>query len=511
MTPRLGFRHQPRQTFAIAVTLVLLDLLQCGVRMAAEASNGVEGEVARHVEMGKKLMAAGQLADALTHFHAAIDKDDDDYMVRYWRATAYLAVGKSSQAVADLDEVIKRKPDFVSAILQRGSVHQKQGSFEEARNDFNTALKLNPNSEEARNKLEEVAPLDDALQEAETLLRYHDFAGAVERLNTLIESVPWDPKIREMRADAFAQLGQDQSAISDLRHVVKLVPDSRATLLKMSKLCYAIGQHEESLEAIRQCLRLDADDKRCKPHYTLVKKLTKQFNEIQKAVDSQRWGDCVMKSKLALQTESSVHSFVVRSKSHLCHCYRMDDKPADAVTICSQILNLEGEEKNLEVLVDRGEAHLQTEDFDAAIADFQAVLDVDKDSKPASEGLKKAQRLKKQAGKRNYYKILGVKKTASKKEINKAYKKLAAQWHPDRFQDEKEKESAQKKFIDIAAAKEVLTDEEKRSQFDAGVDPLDPEAQQEGAGGGGNPFYGGFPHGFGGGGGGGGFKFHFRT
>ena len=104
-------------------------------------------------------------------------------------------------------QVIKRKPDFISAILQRGSVHQKQGSFEEARGDFSAALKLNPNSEEAQKKLSEVAPLDDALQEAETLLRYYDFAGAIERLNTLIESVPWDPKLREMRADAFAQVG----------------------------------------------------------------------------------------------------------------------------------------------------------------------------------------------------------------------------------------------------------------------------------------------------------------
>ena len=283
----------------------------------------------------------------------------------------------------------------------------------------------------------------------------------------------------------------------------------------MSKLCYAIGQHEESLEAIRQCLRLDSDDKRCKPHYTLVKKLTKQFNEIQKKIDSSNWSDCISKSKLALQTESSVHFFVVRSKNHLCHCNRMDERPADAIKICSQILNMPGEDSNLEALVDRAEAHLQADDFDASIADFSKVLDVDKESKPANEGLQKAQRLKKQAGKRNYYKILGVNKTASKKEILKAYKKLAAQWHPDRFMDEAEKESAQKKFIDIAAAKEVLSDEEKRSQFDAGSDPLDPEAQQGGGGGGGgggfhHPFQGGFGGG-GGGGSGGGFKFNFRN
>ena len=43
----------------------------------------------------------------------------------------------------------------------------------------------------------------------------------------------------------------------------------------------------------------------------------------------------------------------------------------------------------------------------------------------------KAQKLQKQAGKRDYYKILGVKRSATKKQISKAYKKLALEWHPD--------------------------------------------------------------------------------
>ena len=81
----------------------------------------------------------------------------------------------------------------------------------------------------------------------------------------------------------------------------------------------------------------------------------------------------------------------------------------------------------------------------------------------------KAQKLQKQAGKRDYYKILGVKRSATKKEIKKAYKALALEWHPDKFTDEEEKKMAEKKFMDIAAAKEVLTDDEKRAKYDAGV------------------------------------------
>lgn len=40
-----------------------------------------------------------------------------------------------------------------------------------------------------------------------------------------------------------------------------------------------------------------------------------------------------------------------------------------------------------------------------------------------------------------------------------SFRKLAQKWHPDNFQDEEEKKKAEKKFMDIAAAKEVLTDE----------------------------------------------------
>ena len=82
------------------------------------------------------------------------------------------------------------------------------------------------------------------------------------------------------------------------------------------------------------------------------------------------------------------------------------------------------------------------------------------------------------------------------------------QWHPDLFPDGDQKKAAEKKFIDIAAAKEVLSDPEKRQKFDHGEDPLDAEAQ---ANGGFNPFGQQGFHPFGNGGGGGyTFKFTFN-
>ena len=48
--------------------------------------------------------------------------------------------------------------------------------------------------------------------------------------------------------------------------------------------------------------------------------------------------------------------------------------------------------------------------------DYRSALDKDEDFSRAKEGIQKAQKLEKQAKKRDYYKILGVKRTASKKE-----------------------------------------------------------------------------------------------
>uniref|UniRef100_A0A8C9TMF0 DnaJ homolog subfamily B member 11 n=1 Tax=Scleropages formosus TaxID=113540 RepID=A0A8C9TMF0_SCLFO len=64
---------------------------------------------------------------------------------------------------------------------------------------------------------------------------------------------------------------------------------------------------------------------------------------------------------------------------------------------------------------------------------------------------------------RDFYKILGVPKSASIRDIKKAYRKLALQLHPDRNKDDPE---AQDRFADLGAAYEVLSDEEKRKQYD---------------------------------------------
>ncbi len=64
---------------------------------------------------------------------------------------------------------------------------------------------------------------------------------------------------------------------------------------------------------------------------------------------------------------------------------------------------------------------------------------------------------------RDYYQILGVPRSASQADIKKAFRKLAREFHPDRNPGDK---AAERKFKDVNEANEVLSDPEKRKQYD---------------------------------------------
>lgn len=90
--------------------------------------------------------------------------------------------------------------------------------------------------------------------------------------------------------------------------------------------------------------------------------------------------------------------------------------------------------------------------------------------------------------KRDFYEVLGVPKTASQDDLKKAYRKLARQYHPDLHKDDPD---CAEKFKELSEAYSVLSDEQKRAQYDQfGMAAF----ENGGAGAGGNPFggFGGF-------------------
>ena len=64
----------------------------------------------------------------------------------------------------------------------------------------------------------------------------------------------------------------------------------------------------------------------------------------------------------------------------------------------------------------------------------------------------------------DYYDLLGIKRNATESEVNKAYKKLAVKYHPDK--NPGDKELAEENFKKVSEAYEVLSNKEKRQTYD---------------------------------------------
>ncbi|GJQ80860.1 putative dnaJ homolog subfamily C member 3-like [Trypoxylus dichotomus] len=437
-----------------------------------------QAEVNNHLELGRQFLAKGQLADALSHYHTAVEGDPNNYLTYFKRGTVYLALGKARNALSDLDKVLELKPDFTAARISRGNVHLKLANYDLAQLDFYNVLTSDPYNEEANELLQRIEPITEKKRLADYYYGNDDYPSAIQLLSEVIEVSPWAPELYELRSEIHMENNDVLSAVSDIKAATKLQSDNIAGYYKLSTLLYQLGQATDALKYIRECLKLDPEHKDCFPFYKKIKKVEKLLTDAENAIEEKNYADCIDFGNKVLKQERDIQMIIYYAKRVLCTCYSKDEQTSEAVRICSDALDISHDPG---VFCDRADAYIQSELYDDAIRDFKAALDIDANFERAKEGQQRAQKLQQQSERRDYYKILEVKRTATKKDIIKAYRKMAQKWHPDNYQnDEKMKKIAEKKFIDIAAAKEVLTDEEKRRQFDNGEDPLDPESGKSG-------------------------------
>jgi DnaJ family protein C protein 3 len=275
-----------------------------------------------------------------------------------------------------------------------------------------------------------------------------------------------------LKAKALLALKDYSSVISETGFILKEDEDNLDALLLRGRAYYYLADHDVASRHYQKGLRLDPEHSDLKKAYFGLKNLLKKTKSAE---------DNAAKGKLRLSAE--------------------DYKKALAMDPDHTAYN-------------RGEAKLLSEDWEGAVQDLKEAAQKSPQDMGIREALMRAEKQLKLSKRKDWYKILGISKTASAAEIKRAYKKLALQWHPDKNVDNREE--AENMFREIAAAYEVLGDEDKRVRYDRGED-VD-EMNMGGGGGGFNPFGGGgqqytfhFDGGFPGGGfpGGGGFQFNF--
>jgi tetratricopeptide (TPR) repeat protein len=440
------------------------------------------------VEEVRSLMSVGEYREAQSRLQKMISakKSNPTSELLILNAECSLGIGLPKEAVRDCAAVLKDKAspakDQRSALIIRALAHLQMGDFESAERDATSA-----NDKKTLTKIRNARIIARPI---EGQFNNGQLDEARKGLNHLLPICPKAPKYLKMRSEiAWMELDFDEFA-----HLTKDLIDEFPNDSKLSYRRGVVMLCGDNLDEAKKSF--DKSSKAKKPHGNstlatrVVSAIIQDRNNFEKAVKAKN-----------LSLAEQIFNELVEETTKFCHESSRLVKMNGLLEV--KLIKLRGDKKyllelldtelqknpeNEELLLERGQLHLENGDFEAALFDFNVALRLNPGSVRARQGLNEATEQKKQATHVDLYAIFELERSATREEIQNQYKLLARKWHPDRFSNPNDKRNAELMMKKINSAYEILIDPKKRKRYDAGRDP-DDESDQ------GHFPFGGFPFG----------------
>ncbi|KAE9040730.1 hypothetical protein PR003_g5058 [Phytophthora rubi] len=453
----------------------------------AEAS---QDNVAKVRVAADNAFAGGDMKAAISLLSKLIELEPKNERNLYKRFRAYLSERKYSHALSDLSSSLDVNPKYKQGMLQRGKLLMMLGQCAEASQDFQNLVEMYPEDAAGAEQLDKSRECAAYIDEAERAHSRGDYQSAYAYLTQVLEgsAISSVPLLLE-RAQLSVSLQNPYDAIADLGTILKLDPSNLIALQMRGEVLYSLGD-KQSLEAaqshFRQGLHSDPEHKGIKTLYRRLKKVLKYVNRAEEAMQRGAHAEAVEDWQSALDVDPD-HSVMNKefylqlctSELHLKHF-------SEARGACEKAVHID--DNFAQAFANLSEAQIGLELYEDAVRSAKRASELDDSSRDFKEKVAQAEAALKQSKTKNYYKILGVARNSEAKEIKKAYRKQALEWHPDKHtdKDDAEREAVEKRFHDIAEAYEILSNEETRAMYDRGEDVTgNPQQQQQHRG---NPF-----------------------
>ncbi|KAI9738208.1 MAG: hypothetical protein M1834_008706 [Cirrosporium novae-zelandiae] len=489
---------------SVALSATLLALLQSTAFAFTSDEIPLDTPISSLLASAKANLAKGNAADALTYYDLAIARDPSNYLSIFQRGAAYLSLGKNSKASEDFDRALKIKPDFEGALLQRARIKSKNGEWDAARYDYETA------SKKGSQEFSDLVEAQGAATLAFDAEKNGDWEGCVSQSGVAIMIASTALNLRQLRAKCRFEKGEIQEGVNDLKHALQINPESTEPHLKISSmLFYSLGDTEQGLAQIRKCLHSDPDSKACSRLYKREKKIDKKWSNAKILMEKRQFNNAVKvlvgEEGLIAEVNRDVKDGIEAGTIHrnapnelyydleemACEAYYETNNLKRASPFCKKVLA--HRPTSLHALLAQAKDQLSASSYEDAIRTLNTAKEAHPEAAQSTIDplLQKAHVDLKRASQKDYYAVLGVHSDADDRTIKKAYRQLTKKHHPDRAMANGEisKEEAEKKMAAINEAYEVLSDPELRARFDRGDDPNSQEAQHQ------HPFQQGAPFG----------------
>ncbi|KAK9368549.1 hypothetical protein V1509DRAFT_623234 [Lipomyces kononenkoae] len=456
------------------------------------------------------LLTQGNFQDALHFYDEAVKSDPQNYLSVFKRGATYLSIGRLNSALTDFDHVLEMKADFDSALVQRGKLRLKLGNWDGARKDFKAATS---------NQDENIAAVFAAEKEVTAATKAKE-AGkldeCIEHASNAISSASAVGSLRTLRAECRLAKGLIREAVADLSHLASANPLLPEHHVRMAQLQYLyLNERDRAIQQLAKCLHYDPDAKACKTVFKEYKRLDKEILKANELKDKRMWlalekmivsrgadskGLLEKIEEMVANVEKEekippniIKDLVADLLEATCEAYFDLKKWEPGATYCSR--TLDNRPDSVVALLFTARVHMNNDEFERAI---EVLNKANESSGGQNQGvnsmLNEAHMLLKRANSKDYYKVLGVGRDASDKDVKKAYRSKTKEFHPDKYKGDLKPEQVEKKMAEINEAYEVLSSPELRERFDRGDDPND-NSQPGGGAGGFHPF---FQQGFGG-------------
>jgi len=442
--------------------------------------------------------------------------------------------GDYAQAVIYLNQAVSLEPDNAANYLKLYRVHQRKKQYADALDDLAKCLAMDPSNIECTTKkiqlmislgqCDQARALADEtkvevdkilsgqarqcaedIQEAEKAYFAEEYESAATLFQKALLNVDLEGSdLMWMKAQSLFHSGDFFDVFCRSGEILRQHTDHLEAYELRGKAYFRLGEHDQAIVHFREGLKFDPEHKGCKAGHKLVKSFEKKRNKAEAAFERKEYKEAINLFWSAINIDNTHVAFFLPTLLRIVEAHSRLGEHVKAIEEAEKHVNYE---ETVEGLWALGDAQQAAEKYPDAIRTYRRAEEIatDENKKKAQAKVREGEVAYKQSKEKNYYKILGIPRTATAKEIKKAYRELALKWHPDKVTAEN-KEEAEKKFQDIGEAYEVLSDNELKAKYDRGEEVF----ENQGGGGGprnANQF---FHQHFQQRGGGGGRTFHFR-
>jgi len=454
-------------------------------------------------EKGNALFKQKRYEDAISYYNKAIKLNPNQEVLYSNKGTCEKCLKEYKEAIRDYEKALEINPKNTKNMNRLASVYIIKGKIGDAKIMQEKALNLEPYNSTFREQMTSIEKILEDEVKLEDKIKDKKFEDAEEVCKRLIEKVS---DFSELKLKYIQVLIENVKLTDALQYINKEInfedKKSNEQFDYLTALClYYDGQYEKAKKQINlmKSKGNSIDTKDLLNKVSTIESIKNKANEIFK---QKKYEEAIEEYTKILEFDPNNKKFNSLILANRALCYQKLNKNVEALRDSNQSIKLNP--FYARGYIKRGNVYMELKMFDDARADFQKAKDLDPNVTGVEGYLNDANKKAESARKRDYYAILGIDKNADEKEIKRAYKKMAMKYHPDRnSESEESKKMAEKKFIDVNDAYTVLSDPKKRSMYDQGVDPLNPEEAQGGGmhfggdaseilkmffGGGGSPF-----------------------